>query len=226
MISSTLSTGRSAVSIAARIWRSSSGSRACSIDLPLAGEVGTDTRSSAEIRARWYHDPMPSGLETGFLLDRQWHWMRSGMEQTKKPALLALGKVLAETGVPYAIIGGVALQIPQTELEAAGFFRTGEFQHSENWIGPEETPVQFTDDPLLGPAVMRADEIEIDGVRLRVLRRSDLLHEKLRAAIDPARRRSKRLQDMADAESLLEADPDLAAELTPEEKAALDRLPP
>ena len=169
------------------------------------------------------------------------------MEQTKKPALLALGKVLAEAGVPYAIIGGVALQIHQTEprttldidlalvdrrsipraeLEAAGFFRTGEFQHSENWLGPEETPVQFTDDPALGPAVIRADEIEIDGVRLRVLRRSDLLHEKLRAATDPARRRSKRLQDMADAESLLEADPGLAAELTPEEKAALDRLPP
>jgi hypothetical protein len=77
----------------------------------------------------------------------------------------------------------------------------------------------------LALAVGRAEEIELDGVRLRVLRRVDLLHAKLRAAADPARRRSKRLQDFADAQSLLEADPGLAAELSPEEKAGLDRLP-
>ncbi len=168
------------------------------------------------------------------------------MEGTKKPALLALGRILAETETPYALIGGVALQIHQTEprttldidlaiadrraipraaLAAAGFVETGRFPHSENWLGPDSTPVQFTDDPALAAAVLRAEEIEIDGVPLRVIGRSDLLHEKLRAAIDPARRRSKRLQDLADAQSLLEGDPHLAAELRPDEKAALDRLP-
>lgn len=188
---------------------------------------------------------MPSGLETGFLLDRQWHWMRSGMEQTKKPALLALGKILAAERVPYALIGGLALQVHQAEprttldidlavadrqaiprlaLEAAGFTRTGQFIHSENWLGPGEVPVQFTDDPALAPSVARAEEVEIDGVRLRVIRRVDLLHEKLRAAKDTDRRRSKRLQDLADVESLLESTPDLAAELTAEERAALERL--
>jgi hypothetical protein len=190
---------------------------------------------------------MPNGLETGFLLDRQWHWMRSGMEQTKKPALLAIGRILAQTGTPYALIGGLALQvhqeeprttvdidlavldrgaIPWAELEAAGFSRTGRFKHSENWLGPGGIPpVQFTDDPALAPAVARAEEIELDGVRLRVIGRADLLHEKLRAAADPARRRSKRLQDFADAQGLLEAYPDLAAGLTAEERAALARLP-
>jgi len=52
-----------------------------------------------------------------------------------------------------------------------------------------------------------------------------LLHEKLRAASDPARRRSKRLQDLADAQALLESTPTLAQELTAEECAVLDRLP-
>lgn len=169
------------------------------------------------------------------------------MEQTKKPALLALARVLAETSTPYAVIGGVALQLHQAEprttldidlavvdrsslpreaLAAAGFVETGRFTHSENWLGPESTPVQFTDDPALASAVTRAEEVEIDGVPLRVIRCPDLLHEKLRAASDPARRRSKRLQDLADAQSLLETDPALAAELTPDESAALDRLPP
>jgi len=58
-----------------------------------------------------------------------------------------------------------------------------------------------------------------------VIRRADLLHEKLRSGSDPARRRSKRLQDFADGQALLEADPGLAADLTPEERALLDRLP-
>jgi hypothetical protein len=193
-------------------------------------------------------ETLPGGLETGFLLDRQWHWMRTGMEQSKKPALLAVGRVLFETRTPYALIGGLALQvhqeeprttvdidlavldreaIPQEALEAVGFSRTGQFEHSENWRGPEPegTPVQFTDDPALAAAVGRAEEIELDGVPLRVIIPSDLLHEKLRAAADPARRRSKRLQDFADAQGLLEAFPDLAAGLTAEERAALARLP-
>ena len=52
-----------------------------------------------------------------------------------------------------------------------------------------------------------------------------LLHETLRAASDPARRRSKRLQDLADAQALLEFTPTLAQELRAEERALLDQLP-
>ena len=168
------------------------------------------------------------------------------MERAKRPALLALARIFAEADVPYVIIGGVALQVHQTEprttldiaiavaaygqipraqLEAAGFSCTGRFSHSENWIGPEGTPVQFTDDPALAEAITRAEEIELDDVRLRVLSRVDLLHEKLRAAADPARRRSKRLQDLADVQALLESSPALAQELTSEERTLLDRLP-
>lgn len=189
---------------------------------------------------------MQHGLEAGFLLDRQWSWLRGEMERTKGPALLALGRVFAEAKVPYAIIGGVALQvhqaeprttldidvavvtygqIPRAQLEAAGFTCTGRFSPCENWTGPEGTPVQFTDDPALVEAVQRAEEIELGDVYLRVMGRGDLLHEKLRAAADPARRRSKRLQDLADAQALLESTPALVQELTAEERALLDQLP-
>ena len=187
-----------------------------------------------------------NGLEVGFMLDRQWYWLRGEMERTKRPALLALARVFAAAQVPYAIIDGVALQVHQTEprttldidiavtvyaqipraqLEAAGFTWTGQFSHSENWVGPDGTPVQFTDDPALAEAIRRAEQIELEDVQLRVIGRVDLLHEKLRAASDPARRRSKRLQDLADAQALLESTPTLAHELRAEERALLDQLP-
>lgn len=102
---------------------------------------------------------------------------------------------------------------------------TGKFGHSENWSGPEGTPVQFTDDPALAQAVIHADEIELEGLPLRVVRRVDLLHEKFRAASDPSRRRSKRLQYLADAQALLESTPVLLEELTVAERALLDQLP-
>lgn len=41
--------------------------------------------------------------------------MTSTVERSKKPDLLLLGRVLAASGEPYAIIGGVALQVLQVE---------------------------------------------------------------------------------------------------------------
>jgi predicted nucleotidyltransferase len=185
------------------------------------------------------------GLITGDMLDRQWHWLRGEMERAKGPALRELARVLGETGIPWAIIGGVALQIhlreprttldidlavvsceqiPRRALEGAGFRFRRRFAHSENWEGPDATPVQFTDDPALAGAIASAEAIEVEGVRLRVIRRVDLLHEKLRSGADAERRRSKRLQDLADAQALLEDEPVLEAALTPEERALLERL--
>ena len=127
-------------------------------------------------------------------MDRQWFWLRGEMERTKRPALLALARVVAEAGVPDAMIGGIALQVhrseprmpldidvavatygvlPHARLEAAGFSYTGQFSHSESWIGPEGTPVQFTDDPALAEAIPRAEEVELEDTRLRVIRRVD-----------------------------------------------------
>jgi hypothetical protein len=187
-----------------------------------------------------------SRLDSGFQLDRQWHWLKGDMEHSKRPALLALGRILGEARVPYAIIDGVALQIhqqeprttldidiavldraaiPRRELTSAGFRLHGTFERSENWIHADDTPVQFTDDHALAPAVGRAEDLRLEDVTLRVIRVVDLLHEKLRSGSDPARRRSKRLQDLADVQALLEASPALKNELTRDELALLARLP-
>jgi hypothetical protein len=184
---------------------------------------------------------MVSGLITGFMLDRQWHVMTTGADHTKRAALLALGRLLAAERVPYAVIGGVALQVhqpdPRTTLDIeiavldlasvprAALQRAGFEPRGENWAFADGTPVQFTDDPALAAAVREADEITFEDVPLRVITVAHLLHEKLRSGSDPARRRSKRLQDLADAQSLLENDPALDDELSVEERAILDQLP-
>lgn len=185
-------------------------------------------------------------LEQGFLLDRRWHWLRGEMERSKQPDLALLARVLEQAGTSYAVIGGIALQLHQREprttldidiavaslddlpraaLEAAEFQPTGRHAHSDNWMGPGATPVQFTDDPALAAAIARALTVSAAGVTLKILGVVDLLHEKLRAGGDPARRRSKRLQDLADAQALLEQQPGLERELSPAERALLDRLP-
>jgi hypothetical protein len=183
-------------------------------------------------------------LQTGFDLDRRWHWLRGEMDETKRPALLQLARVLEDADVPYAIIDSIAMQVHQEEprttlaidvavcdrkaipvvaLGAAGFHRTGSLLHSENWVGAGSTPVQFTDDPHLREAVGRAVPLVLEDVVLRILSAEDMLHAKLRAAADTARRKSKRLQDLADAVALVELQPALAGVLSPQERALLDR---
>lgn len=103
--------------------------------------------------------------------------------------------------------------------------RVGRFSHSENWVSDDGIPVQFTDDPALAGAIDRAEAVRLEDVGLRVIRRVDLLHEKRRSASDPAPRRSKRLQDLADAQALIESTPELAGELTAAERALLEQPP-
>jgi hypothetical protein len=199
------------------------------------------------VARREYTRRMEEHLDIGFSLDRRWHLLRGEMERSKKPTLLLLGRVLAEAEVKYAIIGGVALQIHQDEprttldidlavldraaipaarLLELGFRQTGTYPHSENWVGPEATPVQFTDDPALSDAILRAGELYVEGVRLRVIGKADLVREKLRACRDPARRRSKRIQDLADVQALIEQDASLEAALSEEDRRWLANAAP
>ena len=70
------------------------------------------------------------------------------MERSKRPALLALGRVLRDMQIPYAIIGGLALQVHQRE--------------------PRTT---------LAAAVRAAEEVMLEDIPLRVIRVADLLEE-------------------------------------------------
>jgi len=146
----------------------------------------------------------------------------------------------AREGVPYALIGGVAVQlhreeprttldidlavptyadIPHQALLAAGFEHTGRHDHSDNWRAPgpgplkQRTAVPFSaEDEGIADAVKHASIVDLDdGVPLRVASVPDLIVLKLAAAVEPARRPSKRAHDVADVLALLEEHPELAS---------------
>lgn len=185
----------------------------------------------------------PQNLDVGAALDRRWFALRGEMDvYDKQDALVRLAAVFDATHTPYAIIGGVALQVhvreprttldidvavssrailPRDALVAAGFTLLAEHAHTVNYRAGDGTPIQFSDDPPLAAAVGRAQRIGVMGVSIPFMAVGDLLHEKLRAGADPARRRSKRLRDLADAELLLEEHPELDATLSEAERLLL-----
>jgi hypothetical protein len=70
--------------------------------------------------------------------------------------------------------------------------------------------------------VRSAEAIPLENVTLRVIRVVDLVRQNLRAGSDPARRRSKRLSDLVDAQGLLH--PDLRLEFAPAELVVLNQM--
>lgn len=191
------------------------------------------------------HDSVEETLRIGAALDARFHDLKGDAVVTSKDAAFReLFRILEASGVEYALIGGVAVQLwrreprttldidvavksyeglPHAALEAAGFRMLARHAHSENWSGPGETPVQFTDDPAFGPLIESAIRRSFEGGHVRVASPGSLVKEKLRAASDPARRESKRFQDLADAKALAEEHPEIDGQLTPTERTLLKR---
>lgn len=133
-----------------------------------------------------------------------------------------------DDGVPYALIGGLAVGIrsgvPRATLDvdfavpssidrgrlitlfsARGLRLMGQFAHSINFEHESGEPVQLALDASFDPMIERAETLDVGELTLRVVTREDLIAMKRRAAEDPARRRSKALRDQADI-ALLEGD--------------------
>jgi hypothetical protein len=143
----------------------------------------------------------------------------------KVAALLDTARALTAAGIPYALIGGVAVGIHsgvpratadtgvavrstadhaaiRRALLAAGFQCAGEFRHSQNYRHASGEPVQIIFDPQFDAMIERAERFDVSCVAVRIVRKSDLIAMKQRSAGDPSRRRSKALQDQADLELL------------------------
>lgn len=129
--------------------------------------------------------------------------------------------LLDAVGVPYALVGGVAVGlrsgVPRATIDTdlavssrsarsaviealvgAGFALRGEFAHSVNFLHVSGEPVQIVFDPGFDAMIDRAEPVDLGGITIRVVTTADLIEMKERAARDPARRRSKALRDHAD----------------------------
>jgi len=71
-----------------------------------------DRRAASRLPDRQY----PTG-RLGFnpRLDRRWHLLRGETVTSKQADLVLLSRVLTESGIDYALIGGLALQVHQAE---------------------------------------------------------------------------------------------------------------
>jgi predicted nucleotidyltransferase len=139
----------------------------------------------------------------------------------KLAALADVVRALDGLGAAHAVVGGVAVGlrsgVPRATVDTdiavrstvvqralvealtgAGLRLTGTFAHSLNFRHPSGEPVQMIFDPVFDPMIDRAEPLDVAGVRIRVVTTADLIAMKERAAADPARRRSKALQDQAD----------------------------
>jgi hypothetical protein len=178
-------------------------------------------------------------LAAGYALDRLWgETMGLPDGDSKEGPLRLVAQLLEQACVPYALIGGVALQlhtqeprstlhidlavptyadVPREALLGAGFEYTGRHDHSDNWRAPGSGPltlrtaVQFSaEDEGIADAVAHASVVDLGaGVRLRVATVADLLVLKLAAAVGPTRRPSTREHDVADVLALLEEHPEI-----------------
>lgn len=137
--------------------------------------------------------------------------------------------VLRESGVPFCVIGGqavnayvdpvvsldldVALASGAAERVAALFpepIEVRRFSHSINLSAPgSDLRVQLQTDPRYERFPERAEVRDVLGHELPVARLDDILQGKVWAASDETRRPSKRQKDLADIARLLEAYPEL-----------------
>ena len=178
-------------------------------------------------------------LAIGHALDRLWG-ETMGLEEgdRKEKPLRMVADLLAREGVPYALIGGVAVQLhtaeprstldidlavptyahaPAEALRRAGFEHTGRHEHRDNWRAPgpaslkQRTAVRFyAEDAGIEDAIEHAEIVDLGGgTRLRLATVSDLIELKLLAAEESKRRASKREHDVADVLALLEEHPAL-----------------
>ena len=180
-------------------------------------------------------------LSVGYALDQLWSETMGLPEgDSKEQPLRLVAQLLEREGVPYALIGGLAVQlhseeprstldidvaiptyaqVPRTALLGAGFEHTGRHAHSDNWRAPgpgslmSRTAVQFSaEDEGIADAVEHAITVDLlGGVRLRVATVGSLITLKLAAAEEPQRRPSKRAHDVADVLALLEEHPEMAS---------------
>jgi Nucleotidyl transferase AbiEii toxin, Type IV TA system len=177
-----------------------------------------------------------SRLREGFALDRRYAFLMGFPQADKESTILEVARIFDEAGVPYAIMGGVAVQVhtkePRTTLDldialrskgdipvkallAAGFKHEGAFEFSDNWRAPgplpmrQRTAVQFSADALTSEAVDHAGTVTLEGVDVSVVSPKDLVILKLAAALELRRRKSKRITDYGDIVRLMEEHPGL-----------------
>jgi hypothetical protein len=178
---------------------------------------------------------MLQSLEKLFELDRMARMFHQEVQDDKRPALLALARLMEAAGAEYVIAGGLAAQLYVSDprftgdvdvvareedavhiTEAIADLST-EFEllgRRRHWIQashrPSGTPIDINTSPLFKQVLMEPDHVELEGIRLPIAAAVAVAYTKLRTQ-QPRwpRQPSKRLIDRADLIQLLQDNPGL-----------------
>lgn len=105
-------------------------------------------------------------------------------------------------------------QLPEVKKWLRREFSVEEFSHSLNVSSPgSDLRIQIQTDPRYASFIDRAQVHQVLGYDFPVAAPHDILQGKIWAVQDPHRRTSKRQKDLADIARLLEAFPDLRAQI-------------
>ena len=151
--------------------------------------------------------------------------------------------LLQETGSPYCVIGGLAVNAfaePVVSLDldlvvvsdrvgdltraaADKGMKMQEFEHSINLsIGGSDLRIQIQTDARYQPFVSRAERKNVLGYEMFVACLEDVVQGKVWAYSDETRRRSKRQKDLSDIMRLVETHPFLREELPAEIRSQIE----
>jgi len=152
--------------------------------------------------------------------------------------------LLSEHKIHYCVIGGQGVnayveplisldldlvvavsQLEQVESLLGRHFKVERFANSLNISATgSDLRVQIQTDSRYFEFPDRASVRDVLGVPLPVARKEDVLQGKIWAAIDPKRRPSKRRKDLLDIERMIEAFPELQAQVPAEIRDQLSRI--
>lgn len=107
-------------------------------------------------------------------------------------------------------------------LEQVGF-TTERFEWSLNFRGRSQVSLQLSTEDFYSEFPSRSVPADVHGILLRVASLRDVLAGKIKAWRTPDRRPSKRIKDLGDIARLVEAHPEIAAELPADVTDALAR---
>jgi hypothetical protein len=113
------------------------------------------------------------------------------------------------------VVAAESIERTVSLLEEAGFC-SERFAWSINFKGHSAVTLQLSTEDFYRDFPSHAVAADVNGILLRVASLEDTLRGKIQAWSEPARRRSKRLKDLADIARLVEAHPHLR-EMLPDE---------